>query len=155
MQASQRTLVVFKPDTIRRRLVGELVQRFESAGLDLLAARRRTVEAEFVFRHHLDLVDKYGDEVARSVVAYLTSGPVIATIWEGPDAIAAGRRLIGPTFPADAPSGTIRGDYATGSLEDIQRTGHMAGNLVHGSRTLAEAQREIGLWFQDCCVRGQ
>jgi nucleoside-diphosphate kinase len=149
LDTAERTLVVFKPDAVRRRLVGVLIKRFENIGLDLILASRRTVNTEFVLHHHNDLLDKYGRRVADAVATYMTSGPLVATIWEGTDAAAAGRRLIGPTFPAQAPPGSIRGDYAHFSLEDIHRTGRMSGNLVHGSRTAAEAQREISLWFQD------
>jgi nucleoside-diphosphate kinase len=147
--SAERTLVVFKPDTLRRGLVSVLAKRFQVAGLDLLVARRRWIDAEFVFCHHQDLAVKHGDIVVQAVVDYMTSGPVIASIWEGPDAPAIGRALIGPTFPADAPPGTIRGDYADFSVEDVLRTGTMPGNLVHGSRTSDDAKREIRLWFPE------
>jgi len=144
---AEHTLIVFKPDAVQRGLVSTLMGRFESVGLDLLIAARRTVAPDFVLRHHDGLLATYGRVITEAVIAYMTSGPLIATIWEGLDATAAGRRLIGPTFPAQARPGTIRGDYAHFRADDVRRTGVLPGNLVHGSRTVGDAKREIELWF--------
>ncbi|MBE1580549.1 nucleoside-diphosphate kinase [Amycolatopsis roodepoortensis] len=144
----ERTLVLFKPDAVRRRLVGKLMGRFEYIGLDLIISRRTTITgADFVHRHHPDLVDKHGPVIAAAVVKYMTSGPLIATIWEGYRAIDASRRIIGSTFPAEAARGTIRRDFSQMSRDEVLVTTTMTGNLVHGSRTANEAKREIALWF--------
>ncbi|MFK0250216.1 nucleoside-diphosphate kinase [Amycolatopsis azurea] len=149
------TLILFKPDAVRQRLVGVLIQRFEGIGLDLIYSRRaRITDPEMVYQHHPDLFSKHGAVIADAVVDYMMSGPLIATVWSGIDAVAAGRRQIGPTFPAEAPATTIRGQFSRMSRRDVLKTGVMEGNIIHGSRTTDEAQREIKLWFgSNACGR--
>ncbi|MDE0187795.1 MAG: nucleoside-diphosphate kinase [bacterium] len=132
--ALERTFVMVKPDGVERGLVGEIIRRFESKGLRLVEARMQSVDAELADDHYAEHRERpfYGE-----LIAFITGGPVVAMVWEGESAVSVARLLIGPTNPAAAPPGTIRGDYG---LETTQ-------NLVHGSDSPSSAKREIGLWF--------
>ena len=123
-----------KPDGVERGLVGEIIRRLESKGLRLVEARMQTVGAELAGDHYAEHRDRpfYGE-----LIAFITGGPVMAMVWEGESAVSVARLLIGPTNPATAPPGTIRGDFG---LETTQ-------NLVHGSDSSTSAKREIALWF--------
>jgi nucleoside-diphosphate kinase len=134
---SERTLVLVKPDGVQRRLVGEVISRIESKGLNLVALRLRTVERELAAQHYAEHDGKpfFGD-----LLEFITSGQVVAAVVEGPRAIAAFRQLAGGTDPVEkATPGTIRGDFG---LET-------QFNLVHGSDSPESASREIKLWFPD------
>jgi nucleoside-diphosphate kinase len=128
--AVQRTLVLIKPDAMRRRLAGEIVARFETRGLELRAARLVMVGREDDAEH----VEKpfFGE-----LVDFITSGPTLALVLEGESAISVVRTTMGATNPVNAAPGTIRGDLALA----------MPDNLVHGSDSSESAQREIALWF--------
>ena len=132
--ATERTLVLVKPDGVRRGLVGEVISRLEQKGLTLLALELRTLDRETAEQH-------YGEHAARpffgELVEFITGGPLVAVVLEGQDAIKAARQLIGATNPLEAAPGSIRGDYA---LEIGQ-------NLVHGSDSPESAAREVGLFF--------
>ncbi|MDE0231559.1 MAG: nucleoside-diphosphate kinase [bacterium] len=132
--ACERTFVMVKPDGVERGLVGEIIRRLESKGLRLVEARMQTVGAELAGDHYAEHRDRpfYGE-----LIAFITGGPVMAMVWEGESAVSVARLLIGPTNPATAPPGTIRGDFG---LETTQ-------NLVHGSDSSTSAKREIALWF--------
>ena len=123
-----------KPDGVERGLVGEIIRRLELKGLRLVEARMRTVDRDLAGEHYAEHRERpfFGE-----LIAFITGGPVMAMVWEGESAVAVARILIGPTNPATAPPGTIRGDFG---LETTQ-------NLVHGSDSLTSAIREIGLWF--------
>ena len=123
-----------KPDGVERGLVGEIVRRLELKGLRLVEARMRTVDVELAGDHYAEHRERPFYE---ELIAFITGGPVMAMVWEGESAVSVARLLIGPTNPATAPPGTIRGDFA---LETTQ-------NLVHGSDSPTSAKREIGLWF--------
>ena len=132
--AAERTLVLIKPDAMRRGLAGEILRRFEARGLELKEAKLLTVERALAEEHYAEHAEKpfYGE-----LVDFITSGPTLALVLEGEDAIATGRTTIGATNPADAGPGTIRGDLALS----------MPDNLVHGSDSPESAEREIKLWF--------
>jgi nucleoside-diphosphate kinase len=134
--AMQRTLVLVKPDGVRRGLVGEVIGRIERKGLTLVAGRFFTIDRELAGRHYEEHTEKpfFGD-----LVDFITSGPVMALAVEGPDAVIVVRTLMGPTNPVEAPPGTIRGDFGIEITE----------NLVHGSDSPESAQRELGLFFPD------
>ena len=123
-----------KPDGVARGLVGEIIRRLELKGLRLVEARMQRVSPELAGEH-------YAEHLSRpfypELIAFITEGPVMAMVWEGESAVSVARLLIGPTNPATAPPGTIRGDFG---LETTQ-------NLVHGSDSPISANREIGLWF--------
>ena len=130
----QRTLVLVKPDGVRRGLAGEVVSRLERKGLTLVAMELRTLDRETAEQH-------YGEHKERpffgELVEFITGGPLVALVVEGPNAVAGTRRLMGVTNPVEATPGSIRGDYA---LEIGQ-------NLVHGSDSEESAAREIGIFF--------
>lgn len=130
----ERTLILLKPDTVERQLVGTILSRFEQKGLKIVAMRMLQFTPELAKRHYDEHV---GKPFYPGLETYITSGPVVAAILEGPDTIAIVRRMIGPTNGAEAPSGTIRGDFALNS----QR------NLVHASDSTAAAEREIRIFF--------
>ncbi|ALS29548.1 nucleoside-diphosphate kinase [Paenibacillus cisolokensis] len=130
----ERTFVMVKPDGFKRGLVGEIISRFERKGLVLAEGKVMTVSRELAERHYSEHREKpfFGE-----LVDFITSGPVFAMVWEGPDAVKNARSIIGKTNPADAAPGTIRGDF--GLVVDY--------NVVHGSDSPESAEREIGLFF--------
>ncbi|BBH24766.1 nucleoside diphosphate kinase [Paenibacillus baekrokdamisoli] len=130
----ERTFVMIKPDGVKRQLIGPIITRFEQKGLLLTAIQLMTIEQSLAEQHYGELQSK---PFFSELVHYLTSGPVCAMVWEGQHAVANARALIGKTNPVEAAPGTIRGDYAL----DI------AGNIVHGSDSTENAQREINLFF--------
>ena len=132
----QRTLILLKPDAVHRRLVGDLIARFERKGLRLVGLKLVNTGRELAEKHYA--VHK-GKPFYESLVSFITSGPTVALVWEGREAVTVCRNLIGPTDGAKAPPGTIRGDYAA----SIQN------NLVHGSDSPENAALEIALWFKN------
>jgi nucleoside-diphosphate kinase len=132
-----RTLVICKPDAVERGLVGEIVGRIERRGLRLVAAELRTLEGDDARRHY---AEHEGKPFFEELVAFITRGPVLAMVVEGPeDTYRMIRQMMGATNPADAEPGSIRGDLATVTAE----------NLVHGSDSPASATREIELFFPE------
>jgi nucleoside-diphosphate kinase len=133
---AERTLVLIKPDAMRRRLAGEIISRLEQRGFELRAAKLVDVESELAERHYHEHAEKpfFGE-----LVDFITSGPTLALVVEGESAVSVVRATIGATNPANAAPGTIRGDLALA----------MPDNLVHGSDSPESAEREIGLWFSD------
>jgi nucleoside-diphosphate kinase len=134
--AVQRTLILIKPDAVRRRLAGEILGRIEQRGFVVRAGKLVTASRDLGERHYAEHREKpfFGD-----LVEFITSGPTWALVVEGEGAIATMRRTIGATNPADADPGTIRGDLAMS----------MPDNLVHGSDSPESAEREVALWFGD------
>jgi nucleoside-diphosphate kinase len=134
--AVERTLVLVKPDAMRRALAGEIVARLERRGLELRAARLLTVDRSLAEEHYAEHTEKpfFGE-----LVDFITSGPTLALVVEGEGAITVVRATMGATNPAEAGPGTIRGDLSLS----------MPDNLVHGSDSPESAQREIALWFSD------
>jgi nucleoside-diphosphate kinase len=132
----ERTYIMVKPDGVRRGLTGEIIRRFEDrglrlAGLKMLVPTRETAEKHYAVHRERPF---YGE-----LVAFITSGPVVAMVWEGANVVRAARQMIGATNPLDAAPGSLRGDFA---LETGQ-------NLIHGSDAPETAQAEIALWFDD------
>jgi nucleoside-diphosphate kinase len=134
--AAERTLVLVKPDAVRRALTGEIVSRFERRALEIKAARLLTVDRSLAEEHYAEHTEKpfFGE-----LVDFITSGPTMALVLEGEGAIKTVRTTMGATNPAEAAPGTIRGDLSLS----------MPDNLVHGSDSPESAEREIGLWFPD------
>jgi len=131
---SERTFVMLKPDAVRRGLAGRILQRLEDAGLRMVAKQRLDVneaQSGALYAEH------EGKPFYDSLLTYVHSGPVIATVWEGPGAVALVRKLIGATNPAEAAPGTIRGDFGLAIDE----------NVVHGSDSVQSAEREIPIFF--------
>jgi len=133
---SERTLVLIKPDGVRRGLAGEVLSRIERKGLRIVAMDMRVVGKDLAETHYAEHAGKpfYG-----SLVEFITSGPLVAMVVEGPRAIEAFRALAGATDPVKATPGTIRGDYAL-EVQD---------NIVHGSDSPDSAEREIKIFFPD------
>jgi len=131
----ERTFVMVKPDGVQRRLVGEIISRFERRGLRLAALRMLVPSRELAEEHY---AVHRGKPFYDELVAFVTSGPVVAMVWEGDQAIRLVRHMMGALQPEEAAPGTIRGDFTT----DKQR------NLVHGSDSPETAATEIGLWFR-------
>jgi len=131
-----RTLILVKPDAFERRLTGEIIARFERKGLNIAALKLMTLDEDIAKRHY---AEHEGKPFFVDLVAFITSGPMVAMIIEGPNAVAAGRQLIGSTHGVYAAPGSIRGDYGTS----------MKHNLVHGSDSEASAEREIAIYFGD------
>ena len=132
----ERTLILVKPDAFERRLTGEVISRFEAKGLSLVALKLLTADEEIANAHYAEHSEKpfFGE-----LVSFITGGPLVAAVLEGPNAISAARQLIGSTDPVEAAPGSIRGDFG---LE-------VTFNLVHGSDSPESAEREIGIWFPE------
>jgi len=133
---TQRTLVLVKPDAVRRGLVGEVIGRFEAKGLRIVAMDQRTITGGDADRHYAEHLER---EFYPPLRAFVTSGPLVALVLEGDEAVEVVRALNGATDGRKAAPGTIRGDLSLSNRE----------NLVHGSDSLESATREIALWFPD------
>jgi nucleoside-diphosphate kinase len=170
----ERTLVILKPDAIQRSLVGEIIGRYERIGLKMIAAKMVVATPELIERHYtLDpewrrvtgektlkgyadkgLVSPISDplEITKllleKLIKYMTSGPIIITIWEGAHAIEIIRKITGNTEPLISDVGTIRGDYVLDSYRMTDADGRSIRNLVHASGSVKEATDEINLWFK-------
>lgn len=138
---TERTFIMVKPDGVQRRLVGEIVRRFEARGFRLLAMKMLTPDRKLAEAHYAVHRER---PFFQDLVQFITSGPVVATVWEGDDAVRLSRATIGATRPAEALPGTIRGDL---TLE-------LQMNLVHGSDSPETAEQEIALWFRPEEVAG-
>ncbi len=166
----EQTLIVFKPDTIKRGLVGEILSRFERVGLKIVAMKMMKVDSKLATAHYPDALadiigkktkadwDNYGvkytetsEEIGKIILnatrEFMTSSPVVAIVLEGGHAVEVVRKLVGSTGPKDSAPGTIRGDYAHLSLGKASASKKGAANLIHASGTVEEAIAEINLWF--------
>ena len=130
----QNTFIMVKPDGIRRRLVGEVIARFEAKGLSIEQLDMVIPDEEIAALHY---AEHRGKAFYPDLIGFITSGPVVAMQWSGESAVAVARTLIGTTDPVAALPGTIRGDYGL----DVQE------NIVHGSDSPESADRELGIWF--------
>ena len=146
-QLRERTLVVLKPDAVARGLVGRIIQRFEDASLKIVGMKMREIDADFARRHYFDLEQRLGPAVYGATAAFMQRGPVIAFVVEGEDAVATVRKLVGSTYPNEAPPGSVRGDFAHQSKAAAASTGKPVANLVHASGNREEAKYEVDLWF--------
>ena len=133
---TERTLVVLKPDTVRRGLVGDILSRLERKGLRTVAMEQRTIDVDMADRHYAEHV---GKDFYPKLRDFVTSGPLVALVVEGESAIDVVRILNGATDGRAAAPGTVRGDLSLSNRE----------NLVHGSDSAESAEREIALWFPD------
>ena len=132
----ERTLILVKPDAFERGLTGEVLARFERKGLKLVAMKLMQADESIANQHYAEHSEKpfFGE-----LVSFITGGPLVAVVMEGPRAVEAARQTIGATDPVEANTGSIRGDYA---LE-------VTFNMVHGSDSTESADREIGIWFPE------
>ncbi len=132
----ERTFLMIKPDGVQRNLVGEIIRRFEAKGFTLVGLKLMNVSKELAEQHY----DVHKERpFFPGLVQFITSGPVVAMVWEGDGVIASARKIIGATKPLEAEPGTIRGDYGV----------TVGRNLIHGSDAPETAQNEIALWFKE------
>jgi len=135
VMASERTFIMIKPDGVHRGIVGEIIKRFENKGFKLVAMKFMQASVEHLEKHYADLSKK---PFFAGLVKYMASGPVVAMVWEGLNAVKTGRVMLGETNPADSKPGTIRGDFAV----------QVGRNICHGSDAVESANHEIALWFK-------
>lgn len=132
----ERTFIAIKPDGVQRGLVGEIIRRFENKGFTLVGLKQLQVSRELAESHY----DVHRERpFFGGLVDFITSGPVVAMVWEGDGVVASARQIIGATNPLTSAPGTIRGDFGV----------NIGRNLIHGSDAVETAQREIALWFKD------
>ncbi|MCA9496879.1 MAG: nucleoside-diphosphate kinase [Nanoarchaeota archaeon] len=140
----ERTFVMIKPDGVQRGIIGEIISRFEKLGLKLVGMKFVHVDRDFSKKHYNDHVDK---PFYPGLEDLLTSGPVVAMVWEGSSAISLIRKVVGSTEPAGAAPGTIRGDFAHMNYKRADGKGIALPNLIHASDSPQGAEKEISLWF--------
>ncbi|SIS37134.1 nucleoside-diphosphate kinase [Salimicrobium flavidum] len=129
----EKTFIMIKPDGVQRNLIGDIISRFENKGLKLVHAELKQVTKQLAEEHYEEHQDK---PFFNELVSFITSGPVFAMVWEGENAIAISRKMMGATNPEDSQPGTIRGDYGL----------TVGKNIIHGSDSEESAKREIGLF---------
>jgi len=171
---NQQTFLIVKPDGVQRSLVGDVISRIERIGLKIVALKMVVPNRDQLIRHYNKddawylkkgsnivqnltangrTVEKepieYGKEIIEQIVKFMTSGPVVAMVIQGNEAVAVVKKLVGGTEPATSDVGTIRGDYTVDSYEHATVDGRAVRNLIHCSDEVEEAKREIGVWFSD------
>lgn len=148
----QKTLVLFKPDTVQRGLVGEILTRFERVGLKIVGTKMIAPDKEHYYKHYEEIgkmVTRRGEHAFNVTLDMMVQGPVIAMVFEGVEAVALVRKLVGPTEPKSATPGTIRGDYSHMSFGYADEEDKGIPNLIHASGDEEEAEQEINHWFSD------
>jgi len=143
----ERTLVLLKPDAVARGLAGRIVSRFEDALLKIVGVKMKHLDAEFTRKHYFDLEERLGAEVYNTTATFMQTGPVIALVLEGVDAVKKVRTIIGTTYPEQSAPGTVRGDFAHQTKASSAASGKAIVNLVHASGNSDEAKYEVDLWF--------
>lgn len=136
MAHRERTFIMVKPDGVQRGLIGEIIQRFERRGYKLVAMKFMQADEKLLQQHYSDLA---GRPFFNGLVKFMQSGPVVPMVWEGTNVVLTGRDMIGATNPLESKPGTIRGDLCV----------QVGRNIVHGSDSVASAEKEIALWFKD------
>ncbi|KAF6734474.1 Nucleoside diphosphate kinase 3 [Oryzias melastigma] len=131
---NERTFVAVKPDGVQRKLVGEIVRRFEKKGFKLVGLKLVQASEDILREHYWDLRTK---PFYNRLISYMSSGPVVVMVWQGLEVVKTARKMLGETNPAESLPGTIRGDYCV----------EVGKNVIHGSDSVESAQREISLWF--------
>lgn len=167
----EQTLIIFKPDAVKRGIVGELLTRFEKVGLKIVGTKMLVAGPQMLADHYPDSLvpivgnktkadwDSYGIEysetaeqigqmIVDSTREFMRSGPVVAVVLQGGHAVEVVRKMVGSTGPKDSAPGTIRGDYAHLSLGQASLKKKGAANLIHASGTADEAEKEIAMWFK-------
>lgn len=130
----ERTFIAIKPDGVQRKLIGEIIRRFEAKGFTLVGLKMMSVPRELAEKHYEVHQEK---PFFPGLVKFITSGPLVAMVWEGDGVVSAARKIIGATNPLTAEPGTIRGDFGVS----------VGRNLIHGSDAIETATKEISLWF--------
>ncbi|MBA7604289.1 Nucleoside diphosphate kinase [subsurface metagenome] len=146
--AIEQTLVLIKPDGVQRGLVGEIIKRFEQCGLKIVGLKLTRADNDLAQKHYTeDISKKWGKKVRNKLLGFIISGPVIAIVVEGVDAIKNVRKIVGDTESKKALPGTIRGDFSHISFEHADTKETPVKNLVHASTNPEEAKQELGIWF--------
>lgn len=148
----ERTLILFKPDALQRGIVGEVLSRFEKVGLKLVGLKMLTPDNEHFDAHYEGIgkvKTRHGQDIFDVTLEQMQEGPVIAGVLEGIHAVDLVRKMVGPTEPAKAQPGTIRGDYAHSNFLYANSQGLTLPNIIHASAEANEAVEEIKLWFDD------
>ncbi len=148
----ERTLVVFKPDAVKRAIVGEILTRFERAGLKIVGQKMLRPDYDHYYHHYEKIgkmVSRRGEKAFSVTLEMMQQGPVIAVVLEGIEAVSLVRKMVGTTEPKEALPGTIRGDYAHMSFSHADKEGVGVPNLIHASGDLEEANSEIAHWFSE------
>jgi len=174
MPQRERTLVLIKPDGVQRSLIGEIIKRYERTGLKLVALKFFIPDEELVRQHYLSDANwlesvgkksivsyekkglkspftdpkECGEAVLKRLIKYLSSGPVVAMVWEGNQAVGVVRKITGSTEPLTSDVGTIRGDFTVDSYELGDGDDRAVRNLIHASGSPSEAEKEIAIWFK-------
>jgi nucleoside-diphosphate kinase len=145
---TEKTLVLIKPDGVERALTGKILDKFESAGLKIVALKMLSVKKDMALKHYTeDLAKRRGEHIRTLMVEYISKGVIVAAVIEGVDAIEVVRKMIGDTEPKSAQPGTIRGDYTHMSFKHADSSKSAVKNVIHASSDAADAKREVALWF--------
>lgn len=148
----KKTLVLFKPDALQRGVVGEILTRFERVGLKIVGTKMIAPDRDHYYKHYEEIgkmVTRRGEETFNITLDLMLDGPVIAMVFEGVEAVALVRKLVGTTEPKSAAPGTIRGDFSHMSFGFADSAKKGIPNLIHASGDPEEAEQEIGHWFSD------
>ncbi len=146
----ERTLVLLKPDAVERGLMGRILERFEDAGFKIVAMKMLQANKEKAMDHYdEDIARRHGEHMRRYNVDFILSGPVVAIVVEGINAVENVRKFCGTTEPKSAPPGTIRGDFSHGSYGYADEKGEVIKNVIHASGDKEYAEKEIKIWFDD------
>lgn len=148
----ERTLIILKPDTIQRGLVGEIIARFERAGIKIIGMKMVAPDEAHFRKHYEDIgsmISRWGEDIYNVTLSQMTVAPVIAIVLEGIEVVAHVRKMVGTTDPKDSAPGTIRGDYTHITRAYSNPRGSTLPNLLHASGNPEEAEQEIALWFED------
>jgi nucleoside-diphosphate kinase len=146
--AIEQTLVLIKPDGVQRGLIGEIIKKFEQRGLKIVGLKLTYIDNDLAKKHYTeDISKRRGEKVRNKLLKFITSGPVIAMVIEGVDAIENVRKIVGDTESKNALPGTIRGDFSHVSFEYADNKNIPVKNLVHASANKEDATNELSLWF--------
>lgn len=148
----EKTVVLFKPDAVARGVVGEILTRFERAGLKIVATKMIAPSEEHFYHHYEEIgkmISRRGQKTFDVTLKYIQAGPVIAMVLEGVEAVDLVRKMVGTTEPKSALPGTIRGDYAHMSFGHADKEGIGVPNLLHASGNSEEAKQEVTHWFSE------
>ena len=148
----ERTLIILKPDAVKRGLVGEIIARFEKAGLKIVGAKMLSPDYDQFFHHYENIskmVSRRGQSAFDVTLTMMQEGPVIAFVLEGISSVPLVRKMVGDTEPQKALPGTIRGDYAHMGFDYANKQGIGVPNVIHASGNSEEAEQEIAHWFSE------
>lgn len=158
MNNIEKTLIIFKPDALQRGFVGEILTRFEKAGLKIVAMKMLNPDYDHYYHHYETIgkmVSRRGEEQFKVQLGAMQEGPVIAAILQGVEAASLVRKMVGATNTKEAAPGTIRGDYAHASLDYVNEHGVALPTLMHASGDADEAKEEIAHWFSESEIYDQ